>query len=132
MSVRRHAVNPALVVEDDATLGAVIGAALEDEGFHPVTCVDLASARTSMRRMNFSVIVLDLSVGTEFATDLLDELSTRDDSPAVVVCSAFPLAEMVASRYGLTCVRKPFDLDALLAAVDRAIEANQRPQRAAV
>lgn len=112
-------------------MSRVIASALEDEGYHPVTCMTLEMARTALERVNVSVVVLDLSLGPDFATALLDELAAREDAPAVVVCSGFPLAEMVAARYGLTAVRKPFELTTLLAAVDRAVENHEQPRRAA-
>jgi DNA-binding response OmpR family regulator len=129
MSKRREALTPTLIVEDDPVLRTVIAGALEDAGFHPVECADLASSRTAIARANPSVVVLDLGLGDEFGDALLEELAASDAAPAVVVCSAFGLASLIAARFSVPCVMKPFDLEVLIDQVHAAIEDNRRPQR---
>lgn len=94
--------------------------ALSDAGFEAIECADLATARAAIARTKPAVVVLDLMLEDEFASALLDELPRSTDPPAVVVCSAFPLAHLIAARYSVPCVRKPFDLDVLVAAVNGA------------
>jgi len=129
MSNRRLAITPTLVVEDDPTLRGAIRGALEDAGFHPIECADLPTARERLERANPAVIVLDLGLGEEFGADLLEELASRDDAPAVVVCSAFGLASLIAARYSVPCVPKPFDLDTLVREVGRAVEQRLSPKQ---
>jgi two-component system, NtrC family, response regulator AtoC len=131
MSHRRSALTPTLVVEDDAVLRAAIAGALEDAGFHPVECADLTTARAAITRMRPSVVVLDLSLEGEFGGDLLEELAKDDDPPAVVVCSAFRLAHMVAARFSVPCVEKPFEIDVLVKTVEAAHIDRRRPHRQA-
>lgn len=129
MSTRRQALTPTLIVEDDVVLRGAIRGALEDAGFHPVECADLNAARAVIDRARPRVMVLDLALGDEFGAELLEELAGRDDSPAVVVCSAFGLAHLVAARYSVPFVAKPFDLDTLVREVERAIEENLSPRK---
>jgi DNA-binding NtrC family response regulator len=131
MTHRRPALSPTLVVEDDLVLRKAVAGALEDAGFHPIECADLSTARAAIARMQPSVIVLDLSLDGEFGGDLLEELAKNPDAPAVVVCSAFALAGMVAARFSLPCVQKPFEIQTLVDAVDIAMSEQRRPRRAA-
>lgn len=130
MSTLRPALTPTIVIEDDAALRSAICGALEDAGLHPVECADLATARAAIERLRPAVVVLDLSLEGEFGGDLLAELAGREDAPAVVICSAFGLAHIVAARYSVPCVRKPFDLDELVTAVQRAVAEEVRPRAA--
>lgn len=50
-------------------------------------------------------------------------------APAVVICSAFGLANLIAARYSVPYVRKPFELDALVREVERAIEERLAPRK---
>lgn len=128
MSYRRPALSPTLVIEDDLVLRKAIAGALEDAGFRPIECADLSTARAAIARMQPSVIVLDLSLEGEFGGDLLEELAKTENAPAVVVCSAFPLASMVAARYSVPCVQKPFDIQALVDAVEAAVHEQRIPR----
>jgi DNA-binding NtrC family response regulator len=129
MSTRRTALRPTVVVEDDRVLRGAICGALEDAGFHPVECADLGTARSAIARLQPAVVVLDLTLGSEFGGELLEELSLQDDAPAVVICSAFGLATLLAAQYSVVCVQKPFELESLLEAVERAVEEKRSPNR---
>lgn len=129
MSTRRQALTPTLVVEDDVVIRGAIRGALEDAGFHPIECADLGRARAAIERVRPAVVVLDLALGDEFGTDLLDELAAREEAPAVVICSAFGLANLIAARYSVPYVRKPFELDTLVREVERAIDESLAPRK---
>ncbi len=129
MSTRRAVLTPTLVVEDDPVLRGAICGALEDAGYQALGCADLACARAMIARVQPAVVVLDLSLDGEFGGDLLAELAAHDDVPAVVVCSAFGLASMVAARFSAPCLQKPFDIDKLIAAVEHAVSERVRPLR---
>lgn len=129
MSTARLAITPTLVVEDDPVLRGAIRGALEDAGFHPIECADLQTARERLARANPAVIVLDLGLGQDFGADLLEELASRENAPAVVVCSAFGLAGLIAERYAVPCVQKPFDLETLVREVERAVEQRLSPKQ---
>ncbi len=116
-----------LVVEDDETIRDVIIGALSDAGFGPFGATDLQSARASLEASPPALMILDLSLDRDFGADLLAELASKPDAPCVVVCSAFPLANVVAARYRLELVKKPFDIEVLVAACDRAINEHRRP-----
>lgn len=122
---------PVLLLEDDEVLCDAIRGALEDAGYEPVVCSALAEARAAIKRVRPAVAVVDLSLPGEFGADLLEELAQDENAPAAVVCSAFSLAELIAARYRIPCVRKPFELDALLATIEQAVANGSRPRKVA-
>jgi DNA-binding NtrC family response regulator len=129
MSNRRQALAPTLLVEDDEQLRGAIRGALEDAGFHPIVCAELAGARGAIARAQPAVVVLDLALATEVGDQLLGELASQADAPAVVLCSAHGLAHLIATRYAVPCVRKPFDMDHLVREVQRAVAEKLTPRR---
>jgi CheY-like chemotaxis protein len=114
-----------VIVEDDRTLLEVIAEALVDEGCRVVPLADWKDAHSVVRREQPDVVLLDLvSDGRETGWPVLDHLTldprTRD-IPVVLTTGA---AESIQQRrpallpqYGISVLTKPFDLDALWAAV---------------
>lgn len=129
---RMRSVAPILLVEDDAVTCRAVSEALIDEGYLVVTASSSATARAMLERSQPSVMILDLTLPDSFGGDLLDELAQHEGAPPTVILSTFHLASMVADRYNVELVRKPFEMDALLAAVRRAQEQQRRPSRLAV
>jgi DNA-binding response OmpR family regulator len=119
-----------LVVEDDVTLSAVIASALADEGYVAKVATTAEEARRALAEEIPTAMVLDLTLPDAFGGDLLAEATARGRRPPTVIVSTFPLAELIARRYEVELVRKPFELDALLAAVGRLARA-RRSLRAA-
>jgi DNA-binding response OmpR family regulator len=128
---RLRSVAPILVVEDDATIGRTVADALIDEGYLVVVADTLAAARTALERARPTALVLDLTLPDSFGADLLAELASTADAPPTVLLSVFHLASMIAERYDIEHVTKPFEIDALVSAVKRAIDKQRKPQRAA-
>lgn len=105
----------------------VIVGSLGDAGFGPFGVSDLAHAREVLHREKPALMILDLSLNGDFGADLLSELSGRADAPCVVVCSAFPLANVIAARFNVELIRKPFEIDQLVFAATRALQNGRRP-----
>lgn len=114
-----------LVIEDDVTLSSVIESALADEGYVTRVATTAAEARRMLAEEIPTVMVLDLTLPDAFGGDLLAEATASGRVPSTVIVSTFPLAELIARRYDVELVRKPFELDALIAAVGRLA----RPRR---
>jgi DNA-binding response OmpR family regulator len=129
--MRMRSVAPVLVVEDDPVMSRTLSAALIDEGYVVVTADTLSAARATLERARPSVMILDLTLPDNFGGDLLHELADVPDAPPTVILSVFHLASMVADRYGVELVRKPFEMDTLMAAIRRALDQQRRPSRAA-
>jgi DNA-binding NtrC family response regulator len=118
-----------LFVDDDEDLTAVMRILLDEEGYRFVGASTLEEARTLLAAEMPDVLVLDMVLGAASGTELLRELAVRSDAPVTVVISGVVDLIEVAMLYGnLPIVRKPFDVDHLMAAMDRAIEKGTRPR----
>ena len=109
-----------LVVEDDEGVAAIILEVLKQADHHPVHVRSLDAARDYIDRQQPDVITLDLQLDGELGSDLLGELAGQMGMPPIVVVSASRLAEGIAGEHGVTFVRKPFDIDDLTHAIERA------------
>lgn len=118
-----------LFVDDDEDLTAVMRILLDEEGYRFIGASSLEEARALLAERMPDVLVLDMVLGPELGTDLLRELAIRPDAPVTVLISGVMDLLEVAMLYGnLPIVRKPFDVDHLMAAMDRAIEKGARPR----
>lgn len=118
----------ALVLEDDAALATTIADALTEAGWQVRTVHTIVEARALIEREHPALLVLDLTLSDEFGGELLEHLAGRDDAPATVIVSGFGLAPIIAARFDVELVRKPFDVDRLLTAVERAEREGVRPR----
>jgi DNA-binding response OmpR family regulator len=104
-----------LVVEDEPSIRLLYRINLELEGFEVVEAASLSDARSAIADHEVSVVLLDLRIGSERGTDLLDELRASDIPVALVTGSAEheSEAEGIADAY----LRKPFAIADLIHAV---------------
>jgi DNA-binding response OmpR family regulator len=104
-----------IVVEDEPSIRLLYRINLELEGFEVVEAASLSDARSAIADHEVSVVLLDLRIGSERGTDLLDELRASDIPVALVTGSAEheSEAEGIADAY----LRKPFAIADLIHAV---------------
>ena len=104
-----------LVVEDEPSIRLLCRINLELEGFDVLEAGSLSDARAAIADNDVSVVLLDLRIGSERGTDLIDELRGRGVRVALVTGSAEgePEAEGLADAY----LRKPFAIADLLRTV---------------
>jgi DNA-binding response OmpR family regulator len=117
-----------LVIEDDVVIARTVASALCDEGFDAHVVEGLAAARREIRRNGHAAVVLDLDLPDGAGELLLRDLAHYDSPPAAVVMSAQEYAPRVAARWAVPCVKKPFELDRLVAAVRVAAEVRLVPR----
>lgn len=112
-----------LVVEDDGPLSQFVVDTLRDEGFE-VTCVaDPAAARAAVVNEPPDVLLLDLTLADGDASDFIASLPERLRYIPVVLMSGWSEATIrnAAEKLGASqTLRKPFDLNDLIASVGRA------------
>ena len=108
-----------LVVEDDASLNAALGATLKAAGYRPVT------ARTGAEGMRWfahyapDLVVLDLGLPDLDGLSLIEQIRAKGSTP-VLVLSARDSEEMKVRALDLGAddyVQKPFGVDELLARI---------------
>lgn len=113
---------PILIVEDDRDIQDNLKFFLETEGFPVVSAMNGQEAIDYLRSGEpIRLILLDLMMpimdGYEFlAATLRDEAIVLRRAPIVLV-SAVPDIEKIARQYGLRYLKKPINLDRLLAAI---------------
>jgi DNA-binding response OmpR family regulator len=98
---------------------------LEDADYEVRTADDLREARAALAGV--SCIVLDLGLPDGTADILVRELADRPDAPALVVMSAALNTAEFARHYGVMYLRKPFELELVLAAVKVASSQRMQP-----
>jgi two-component system, cell cycle response regulator CpdR len=115
-----------LIVDDDAPLRALVARRLQRAGHQTVACenAEAALVETAAGHLPFDVIITDVHMpamnGIELATVLLE----RRPEQRIIVVTGDPNEEVQRAAQGLgpiTFLPKPFSLDELAAAVERAI-----------
>ena len=114
-----------LVVDDDGSAREALGSLLGSEGYQVDSAPDGQAALERLAELPPDVIVTDLDMPVMNGMQLLAELRGRGhDVPVIVVTSAAEVRSAVeAMRAGATdYITKPVDFDALLLAIERAVE----------
>jgi CheY-like chemotaxis protein len=122
MDTRRHTI---FVVEDEQAHHELLRLVFEGEGCHIVGVSDGEAAVRLFQQINqvedqFCAIVLDLALPRLNGLGVLQYLQEQNCSVPVIAMSAYhrllPIAATAGARATLS---KPYDLEALLAEVDR-------------
>jgi CheY-like chemotaxis protein len=115
----------ALVVDDEPAIRDILSDALESEGYSVEQAENGAAALARVRDRRPDVIVLDLMMpvmdGATFVQTCHAEAVCRD-VPIVVLSAAHGLSNRAGDLQPLgvrACLAKPFDLDTLLAIIER-------------
>ncbi len=114
----------ALVIDDDPGVLEALTILLEMEGFDVVEAESGAAAVAAARTEAFDVAITDLRMPGMSGMETLAALRHIDPSLPVIIASGFLAEGVVAeclSLGALACIRKPFELDDLLALVQRAL-----------
>ena len=111
---------PILVVDDDPTILATVSETLDLEGYAVVTATNGAEALLVLERDRPSMVLLDMRMPVLDGWGFVRAMHERGLSANVVVMTAASDARRWAAEIGAHGVLpKPFELDELLAAVER-------------
>ena len=117
-----------LIVDDDRELCAWLGTGLAGHGFATDTRTDPTEALAVLREADVDVVVTDLNMRSMHGLDLCASVvQSRPDVPVLVI-TAFGSLEMAigAIRAGAyDFITKPFEIEALVLALERAIQHRQ-------
>jgi DNA-binding response OmpR family regulator len=126
------ALTTVLVVEDDPTVAELVRAVINDvPGWGAIVAYDAPSALNLLEHVRADVLVLDVMLPGTTGIELLASLRTRAGwhDPPVIVMSANVSAQTVERALGsdatVQFVAKPFDIDELVDAMERALEARR-------
>jgi CheY-like chemotaxis protein len=118
---------PILVVDDDPTILATVSDALDLEGYAVLTATNGAEALDMLENESRrpALVLLDMRMPVLDGWGFMDALSERGLSLSVVVMTAAADARRWAREVGAHDVlAKPFELDDLVAAVQRFLAPN--------
>lgn len=120
-----------LLVEDDPALQFTIQTALEEKGY----AVDAASTTDeAIERLggnSYPIVVSDIYIDQRTGLDVLDAAKRHDSRCSVILMTGRGTMEtvMAATRGGVfDYIAKPFDLDVLLEAIERALAAREEEE----
>jgi two-component system response regulator MprA len=120
-----------LVVDDDAAIRLLIADALEFEGYEVITATDGADALAKLLARHPDAIVLDLMMpvmdGRAFLAAAREAEMGGRSTPVLVLSASHDLPAIAPQLGVRACLCKPFDLDILLAVVERLVEAEPQP-----
>ncbi len=113
-----------LIVEDEDILRRIIVRNFQERGYRVSEARTVAWAVEVCVSDPPDVVVLDINLPDGTGWDLLRQLNTHTlQAPAVVGISAVPPAPSRVAEFGpASFLAKPFTIDALLRAVDRAAQ----------
>ncbi len=113
-----------LVVDDDRSLRELLQMHLEERGLAVEVAGTGAEGEKLAREKRPQVIVLDVHLPDRSGLDLLEALRQTTDAPVLVVTAFHDMATTIlAMKSGaFDYIRKPIDLFAFDAALDRALE----------
>ena len=116
-----------LVVDDDVEIRETLSALLQHEGYDVSRAENGVQALEQLRRFHPDVVLLDLMMPVMSGWEVLDALqeSGEIDQVPIIVVSA------MGAPGARACLRKPVDLDELLAVVGRCCCESQEVPRVA-
>ena len=115
-----------LVVDDDEGIRYTIRGVLEDAGIDVDEAVDGEDAWDKLREGGYHLVLSDLRMPRLDGLGLLERVRTMEAPPRLVLITAHGserTAVEAMKRGAYDYFRKPFELDELLAVVERAVEA---------
>jgi DNA-binding NtrC family response regulator len=114
-----------LVVDDEAHLRRLLGMVLREDGHTPVEASSVHEARAKLAQGGVEIVITDQKLGDGDGLAVLSAAREEDAGAPVLFLTAYATVELAVSamRAGaFDVISKPFDPDAVKAAVRRAAE----------
>lgn len=110
----------AVVVDDDPSIRSLLSELLRDEGYVVRTADDGAAALAALREEAPDVVLLDLAMPGLDGYDVLAQWKPPPSTHVIVLSASRNLDRPALS--GCTVMRKPFEVDSLLCAVNARLQ----------
>lgn len=125
--VHPHSSRPILIVEDDESAAEVLAIRLERQGYEAMWTTSGLKGLQLARRVRPSLVLLDIRLPDALGFDICQQL---DEDPAtcdipVIILSGMEGPDIVRQARSVGCqyyVRKPYDPNALLILIERALD----------
>jgi len=118
------------IADDDNAIRFVLGEALRESGVQVREFVDAEHLLSALEEAMPDVVVSDVRMPGASGLKLLELLKQREVAAPVIMMSAFTDVASTAAAYrngAFDYLPKPFDLDQMLAAVERALAETRPP-----
>ncbi|HZP64837.1 MAG TPA: nitrogen regulation protein NR(I) [Rudaea sp.] len=118
------------IADDDQAIRFVLGEALREAGRDVREFADAEALVAALETGTPDVVVSDVRMPGASGLKLLEQLKARGVTAPVIVMSAFTDVTSTAAAYrngAFDYLPKPFDLDQMVAAVERAVAETQPP-----
>ncbi len=115
-----------LVTDDDPAIVRLVAAILKRAKYEVDTATGGREALAKIDLTHYDVVVLDLMMPEVSGFDVLAHLQVRGSLPGFVVVMSAASREVVmsaVSRHVFAALRKPFEIDEMIAAVSACIAA---------
>ncbi|GCE03366.1 response regulator [Dictyobacter aurantiacus] len=113
-----------LVVEDDKRIGYLLSETIEEETPYRVMLVpDGFQALKIIRTIKPHLFLVDYMLPSMDGLELYDQLHALEEFKHIPVLfmSATPPTRALQERGGICCIKKPFNLEELLQAIERCL-----------
>ena len=123
-----------LVIEDDANMRDMLAVSLKRRDFEVVSKESAITGLAALATSPFDIVVTDINMRGTDGIELCRTLASSHPQLPVIVITAFGSMDtaIAALRAGaVDFLPKPFELEALEGAIDRALEARAQPKTAA-
>jgi DNA-binding NtrC family response regulator len=123
-----------LIADDEALIRQSLRALLADEGFEVAQAASGAEAWSRFQEARPDVVLLDLVLGDADGLDLLRRMKQEAPDTKVILISAHGSIESAVAAMklgGYDFIKKPFELEEIVAAVRNAVRTSRLEQRVA-
>lgn len=129
VAAREQPVGPILVIDDDSGTRLTIQWALEEVGFVVETALDGIQGLERAASVHPALVILDLRLpGVDGRSVAAQLRAAHAAPPPILLITADDRAEQRARQVGAYAyLAKPFDLDDLVAAVQRGLDTTRLP-----
>lgn len=113
-----------LIIDDNKSFTSVAKAFFEEKGFVVKVLDHPSKAVETIKSESFHIMVLDLKMPGESGEELLAKIRKVDQHLCVIIVTGFPSIESALETMKLKAydyLQKPFDMNALLDVVNRAV-----------
>ena len=113
-----------LVLDDQPYLRDIIAAIVQDAGYPALAVATADEALLRMDQLRPELLVLDMSLPGTSGLQLLEQLraeSTWETLPVIMVSGDPTKLGAVEGRTNVVALTKPFDVNALVAEIERAL-----------
>ena len=119
-----------LVVDDDLAIRKLLERIARRAGFEADGAKDGVEALEMLERGHYDVALIDLMMPRLSGYELVQRIGARDQRPVLIVATALTSGDLKSVDDTLVrqVIRKPFDVHAVIAALNAAIEAVVAPQ----